>query len=190
MITAELLAAMRVEQAQRVPGKAARAFWEMVMAELDVLTIGKVAGVDRNDLKQRSVEAAWRKIHGFNYLGPKALTGWLHEIVRFEMSKMVRKTDSRRKLARAIDREPVAPIGRSATSTVFIDEKRKAIREAMEQLTPTQREALEYDDTRALAKAKGISVKTAWQQRRRAEKALRRLLRRRTTWRMRIPTSR
>ena len=179
MTLTELFAAMTDEQARGVQGKATREFWAVVIAKLERLSTNEVHAADRGDLQQRAVEAALKKIESktFEYRGPKAFTAWLRGIVKYEALKLDHKRARLSKIVREFAREPVDETDRSPTSTVFAWQQWQAIREAMKLLTPVQREALEYVDTHALAEAKGILLDTARKQRRRAENALRRLLR-------------
>ena len=189
MTLSELLATVKDEQARGVRGKATHQFLIVVFAKLGQLAVYEVGSGDHGDLVQRSAAKVWKLLPGFEYRGPEAFTAWLREIVRFEALALRRKGARRGVLAEALEREPAGAVGPSPTSVVFRDQKLQAIEEAKKLLTPMQREALAYDDTRELAKAKGIPLVTARRRKRRAERRLRVLLRRRTTWRVMIPTS-
>ena len=105
----------------------------------------------------------------------EAVTGFGHRVYRTE--------DPR---ARHM-REGVRQVGEEKGDPQWF-EILQAVVEAMQHLTPMQREALAFENTRALAKAKNLKIPAARMRRRRALARLIDELRRITTWRVRIPT--
>ena len=173
MTIGEQLAAMKAEHAQGVmQGLATRRFWRTVTAMVRRLSVHEVGLSDREDLVQRSVLAACKMIHEFEYRGPEAFSGWLRAIVRYEALALRRKGATHGRLVRRLEQEPARVAGRSPSSLVLAGQRWRAIETAMKLLGPRQRESLEFADTHELAQAKGIVKVTARRRRRRAEKRL------------------
>jgi hypothetical protein len=146
---------------------AERDFWRAVQAELRRFYRTRDHAV-KEELVSRATLVVMRKLDEFEPIGPNSCTRWVRKIARLE------RCDLEREEARAGDRrerlrEWAAALRRTSPLTwVLRRVNLETVRRFVATLSTPQREALRYEDARALAAARGIGIRAARMRRRRA----------------------
>lgn len=166
----ELLTAARSEPGR---GPANRRFWKALGHEID-RNLARHSYATRVEIGQRVLLIVWQKIDRYEQRGPDSLRRWVRAIAalevqreRFEIGKLVRLES---KLLRETARSP----GLTPSRHVLLLERIALIGEAIEQLSPRHRRALDVLEPEPLAASERISVDAA---RMLIHRALRRLVR-------------
>lgn len=171
----ERLARMRAEGTRT----AQRDFWRAVHEELWRSVRHESDYFAKEELVSRSMTVIVHKLDGFEPSGADGCRRWVREIAALELWKhkqeLARATGRRERL-----REWAAALWRTSPLTSLRWQVYRGLVERLiASMSTPHREALQFEDARAMADARGISIRAARMRRRRAMQRLADLL---NTW--------
>lgn len=149
-------------------GGSSRVFWRQVDTELRDFFARRFDSAATDELVQRTTMVVWRKLESYEQTAPDSFVRWLRVIAANEAR------DHRREAPRAAARRAklrARPSPSKATSPftwLRRHERLEFVKRIVAALPSGQRDALQFEDARALAEARGLDIDAARMRRHRA----------------------
>lgn len=167
-------------------GGSSRVFWRQVDTQLrDFFRARRFDKPTADELVQRATVVVWRKLARYEQTAPDSFVRWLRVIAAKEARAHLREKDRAAGRRAKLDEQPSPPKPASPFTWLRRHERLELVKRLAASLTSGQRDALQFEDARALAEARGLDIDAA---RMRRHRALQRLAELATSWRVRVVT--
>lgn len=170
-------------------GGSSRVFWRQVDTQLRDFFRARFDKPTTDELVQRATVVVWRKLASYQQTAPDSFVRWLRVIAANEARAHLREKDRAAGRRAKLDEQPSPPKPTSPFTWLHRHERLELVKRLAASLTRGQRDALQFEDARALAEARGLDVDAARMRRHRALQRLADLARElSTSWRVRVVT--